>query len=121
MKKTIELLDVCYPDYFTGYHRPVLAIPVYNNMTFTELADSIQEEMNYNWDYLTNGSNGYTKTEFLIIDEYVNKLRTDPVYKDSALFIGEELEYNEQGEDSIYAYFALCRLNTKYGATFLDL
>ena len=121
--KTIELLDVCLPDYFTGYHRPVIAVPVHNGMTFDELSKEIENELNYSWDYLCNQNNGFSKTEVLIIDDYVRRLKEDQVYKDSGLFIGtDELEEDENEEyiESVYAYFSLCRLNRKYGITFLD-
>jgi len=51
-KKQFVLLDYCLPDYFTGYHRPVMAIPVYSTMTHKDVADAISEELNYYFDSL---------------------------------------------------------------------
>jgi len=116
MKATLECLDVCYPDYFTGYHRPVITIPVFNNITCKEVAQSIIDEMNSAWDYYTNEDNGFSKTELLIIDEYVRELKL--ISYDE--FIGEEFE-EEQSEDySIYAHFSICRMKYVNGMSFLS-
>ena len=111
MRTELDLLDVCLPDYFTGYHRPVIAVPVHNNMTHAELSEAIKDELNSAWDYLCNEDNGFTKTEVLIIEQYASNLLTDPVYKESEYFIGNELDEdpNEDFADFIYAYFSITR------------
>ena len=122
MRTTIELLDVCLPGYFTGYHRPVIAVPVHNNMTHAELAESIGNELNYSWDYLCNEDNGFSKTEVLIIEEYISQLYSNPVYLESEYFIAEELDEdpNEEFSDFVYAYFSIARIRYNKGIKFLN-
>ncbi len=120
MKATLELLDVCYPDYFSGYHRPVIAVPVYNNMTHSDLASGIESELNSVYDYLTNPNNGFTKTEILIIEEYIEDLKTNPVYLASEWFIGEEFEEDEEDLEFPYAYLSIARIRYAHGMRFLN-
>lgn len=115
--KEFALLDTCYPDYFTGYHRPVLAIPVFNHMTFDEVAESLEYELNSSWEYLTNESNGFSKTEILIIEEYIQELLKTPY----EFFIGQnEFEENEYNDETAYAYFSIIKPVYKYGMKFLN-
>lgn len=113
--KKFELLDVCYPDYFSGYHRPVLAVPVFNNMYLSELASGLELELNSTFDYLTNESNGFTKTEILIIEEYIKELKDQ---KDD-VFIGEQFEELDNDIDCVYAYFSITKPVYSNGIRFL--
>ena len=114
--KTLEILDVCYPDYFSGYHRPVISVSVYNNMTFANLAQGIKDEINSMYDYFTNGDNCFTKTEMLIIDEYVNNLEKTGCNT----FIGNEYEENENDDSCSYAYLSICKPVYNNGIKFLS-
>lgn len=116
--KTFELLDVCYPDYFSGYNRPVIAIPVFNNMVYSEIAKNIKSELNATWEYLTNESNGFSKTEILIIEEYIEKLKK----KGMEIFFGNEFEENENDDcfGGPYAYFSICKMVYSNGIRFLN-
>ena len=62
MSKQVALLDFCTSDYFSGYHKPVIAVPVYNKMTQGEIGDAILQELNATWEHLEQG---YTKDELI--------------------------------------------------------
>ena len=114
--KTLEILDVCYPDYFSGYHRPVISVSVYNNMTFADLAQGIKDEINSIYDYFTTGDNCFTKTEMLIVDEYIKTLEKTS----QAIFIDNTLENSENDEFCIYAYLSICKPVYNNGIKFLS-
>jgi hypothetical protein len=108
MKKQFALLDICYPDYFTGYHRTVIGILIEPNMTNKMLVDAIRLELNYI-------ETDYSKTEYLIIEEYLNTLMEDPEqinHPDSSFNLDEDPE--------IYAYFSLIKPVYQAGIIFLD-
>jgi len=48
----LQLLDICLPDYFNGYHENVMQIPVWKEMTKEELVDAICNEYSMIWDHL---------------------------------------------------------------------
>lgn len=110
-KKQLSLLDYCTPDYFTGYHRPVISIPVFGVMTNKDIAEGIQEELNACWDMFADD---YSKTEMLIVDHFCDQLLLDP----EKVFVEEE-ELEEYDECN-YLYFGICKPVRKYGITFLN-
>ena len=95
--KTLALLDVCHSDYFRGYHKPVIAIPVYSTMTNKEVAERIREEINFCWEYLRNG---YSKTEMLLMGKLCEELDNEP--NELYYVLDEE---PEEDDDPIYMYF----------------
>ena len=112
MKKSFELLDICYPDYFAGYHRTVITVSLNPITTNKDVVDAICDELN-------NIETDFSRTEHLIVDEYIGKLMEDS----EAIFF-EDPDYRDC-EDvpewyELYAYFSLCRLHVKYGITFCD-
>ena len=50
--KYVDLIDDCYPDYFSGYHLPVLQVPYSETLTFEQLAQEIEAEMSMMHEYL---------------------------------------------------------------------
>ena len=114
--KQLALLDLCYPDYFTGYHRPVIAVPQFSHViTNGEMADLIDEELNVIWEMIEEG---YTRTERLIIDEFIADLRkdSDNIYYETDMIDTCEDDYDE----CPYFYFAIINPIFKYGLTFLN-
>ena len=55
MEYKLTMLDICLPDYFSGYHKPVLQVPIWKDMTKRELMDAIVTDYNMIWDYLCEG------------------------------------------------------------------
>ena len=53
MKYQLVHLDTCLPDYFSGYHKPVLPIFVDGSTTADEFIESIVADYSLLWDYLT--------------------------------------------------------------------
>jgi hypothetical protein len=107
--KVFDILDVCYPDYFRGYHRPVVSVPVWNNMTFSDLAEGIKQELDACWDYYYDPDypDSYTKTEVLIIEELIDDLNK----RGMDIFIGEQFEESEDDDfaECPYAYLSFIK------------
>jgi len=119
MKKSkfteVCILDICLSDYFSGYHLPVLAIPVYHGMTNKELADEIKNEINSCYDYLCES---FKDADINLFDMYIDKLMLNPNQKN---FLDLEIQDDDEGfEESVYIYLSLCKPITKYGMTFLN-
>lgn len=113
------LLDICLPDYFSGYSYPVIAIPVHEGMTNSEVSEEIQSEINATWDYLTSDGHGFTEDEIKLFDQYCEDLKNtqDPV----VIFSPGNIKDNDNDmHDSVYMYFSLCKPVHKYGMTFLN-
>lgn len=113
-RKTLALLDHCYPDYFTGYHKPVFAIPVYGTMTNAEVSEAIQDELNAMYDYFY-GEHGYSKTEILVIDHFCEELNN----VGNEIFVEEEESEDEDYEPN-YLYFGIIKPAYRYGMMFLN-
>lgn len=112
-------LDVCLPDYFSGYHMPVIAVPMYNGITNKELAKDIKSEINATWEYLCNEDSpdqSFTEKEMRIFDRFCNKLKRAKKY-----IIIENLEESEEEDtETVYMYLSLCKPVHQYGMTFLN-
>ena len=50
--KYVDLIDDCYPDYFSGYHLPVLQVAYSETLTFEQLAKEMELEINMMYEYL---------------------------------------------------------------------
>lgn len=109
--KQVQLLDICFPDYFTGYHLPVLSIPVFGTMTNKDIADAIDSYLDVTWEYINPEDNEEITA---LYDAYIAKLNADP----DAVFC----ELDEVGEDQecCYAYFSIINPVTVHGITFLN-
>ena len=109
---SVCILDVCFPDYFTGYHLPVIAIPVNNQMTNKDLSEKIKNKIKYSYDYLIDT---FTEEEINVFFIYCNKLKR---MKKTIMF--PDFEESEDFEDSAYLYISLCKPVFKYGINFLN-
>ena len=111
MKKLFALLDKCYPDYFSGYHRSVIAVSMMPQMTSKDVADSIKIEV-------AEMETDFTDDENKLIDEYVTELLKSP----EEMFHDDPDETNEScsEEYQVYGYFSI--INPVYvgGIMFLD-
>ena len=100
--KRIAFLDHCLPDYFTGYHGPVLSVPTYGRMTNKDIADAISDELHSVGDYINPDD---LPEIWELWDSYIAHLMKTP----DELF----LTADEQDEDDInregtaYAYFSI--------------
>lgn len=113
------LLDICLPDYFSGYQYPVIAIPVYKGMTNHDVLSEIKSEINSTYDYLTNENNGFTPSELKLFEQYgrsLKKLPKEKILDDS--FFPEGDEYEDY--DLSFIYLSLCKPVQRYGMTFLN-
>ena len=109
--KQFALLDVCYPDYFSGYHRTVIGVnldPVMNNK---DIADSLKLELNYI-------DTDFSKTEYLIVEEFINSLMDEP---DAEYWRDDAVNMEDAPEDyQTYAYYSLIKPVYAHGLMFLD-
>lgn len=93
-------LDLCLPDYFGGYHKPVMAIPVYHGMKKEELVDAIVSEYNDIYDHLSYGENGWPDFS----SEEIRKMAEEFITED-VLFLKLEKDVDEDDE-SVYFYIS---------------
>ena len=118
----VAQLDICYPDYFTGYHMPVLQVPVYNGMTTHNLANDLHDEISNSWEMFVGDGEEvsdrlFTKDEMEIFVKFIDNLLMQPL----KIFIKHNTFQN--GDDDLgccYAYFSLCKPVTKFGMNFLN-
>jgi len=116
--KTVELLDFCLPDYFTGYHKPVIAVPVYGIMTQKEIGEEILSELNSIYDFI---SQGYSEEEIDLIEKHAFSL----INNDTGIFKeGIDPSYGMTDDDEFfepcYLYFAVCQITYANGLMFLN-
>lgn len=120
----VAQLDICLPDYFSGYHFPVLSIPTFRYMTLHDVADGITSEINGSFDYLVNEGQKdrtYTKDEIKLFEEFAKKLKEGPADPITGLSFCDCEEEDPDCEcETAYIYFGLCKPVTKYGLTFLN-
>lgn len=109
--KKLALLDICLPDYFTGYHLPVCAIPLSGTMTNKDIADGINYEINSAWEYIF--------AEHTEHEQYYNEYIAELLKRPDDIFYKEIEEINED-DDCAYAYFSVINPVTRYGITFLN-
>jgi len=48
----LQKVGLSIPDYFGGHHKPVLQVPVWKDMTKTQLTEAIVSEYHETWDHL---------------------------------------------------------------------
>ena len=118
LEKQAALLDVCLPDYFSGYFRPVIAVPLHDKISNKEVAEEMKDEINAVYDYLTNEDNGYSEEEMALFDAIIDKLAANP---DMVFFDAEdEAEDEDEDIDSVFAYFAIIHPVVQNGIMFLN-
>jgi len=110
--KQLALLDYCHCDYFSGYHRPILAVPVYETMTNKEVSEAIQDELNHVYEHF---SYGHSKTEMLLVYHFCDELLLSP----NDVYV-EQIEEIGEFDDSPYMYFGIIKPVYKYGMMFLN-
>lgn len=104
--------DTCLPDYFVGAGQPwvVLAVPVYYDMTYSELIDGIVDEW---WTMASDPPYGWYKCESDAVDKELltelivtSLIPEGKVFEDTVFRPGElgDQDEDEDGE-SVYAYF----------------
>ena len=96
--KTLALLEITSSDYFKGYHRTVLSIPVRNKIDHSELAN----DLNYEFDCLYECmKDTHSQTELLIIEKCINDIKN----KGSELYF-DSTDISTDFTDT-YFYFGL--------------
>jgi hypothetical protein len=114
----IACIAIDSPDTFSGYHLPVLQVPITQRQyTCREIAQEINSELNSNFDY-------YLQYEELF-DNYskVLALKDDEVFFCADSLFDSYFEYLQSEDDFIeymYFYFAPIAPVTLNGVTFLD-
>lgn len=109
--------DTCLPDYWGGHHLPHVAIPAYPGMSMTAIKHAIRDELRMGY---VSGSDDAARilqadyvspSEAKVADALtraayaaVNRMR--PARKGQRRFF-MDLEPDEDGLDTVYAYFVL--------------
>jgi hypothetical protein len=118
--KKLALLDICLPDYFSGYHLPVFAIPMYDGVTFEDVAKQIETEINVDYTYYIT-KDGITEKDEKLIHQFVNEYKSkgnEVFYKDeNECIVEDQINYDDQCP---YAYFSIVDLKVINGITFLS-
>lgn len=109
--KTVELLDFCLPDFFSGYPKPVIAVAVFGNMTAEEVQTAYNEELNNFWECLEYE---YKTDELKLLEDYGKDVSNFHPIEDM-----EEVEDMEDIEPA-YLYFAVCQMTYSNGMRFLN-
>jgi hypothetical protein len=115
--KSIAILDVCLPDYFTGYSKTVINVPIYSKtITCSEMASEIESEMNMLWELMEET---HSPEEMQIWDNYIEEMKSkgEEIFYTDNEFI--EIEDYEDYEPA-YIYFGLINPVTSNGITFLN-
>lgn len=115
--KTVELLDFCHPDYFSGYSKPIIAIPVYGEMTQGEIGEAILAEINYTYDYLQGG---YSDDEIKMFEDYAKGLSDTLDHFEDGINPDYEVDVDDDMFEPAYLYFAICEMTYSNGMKFLN-
>lgn len=116
MKLNCVHADTCLPDYWSGHHRPHIAVPVHRDMTIRELRNALRDELRQGA-VMGSGDDAYLLSSDLIPVEKVKQadaltraayaaIRRDVrMAKAGARHPFRDLEPSDDGGDSVYAYF----------------
>ena len=115
--KTVELLDFCLPDFFTGYPKPVIAVPVYTKMTQGEIGEAILDEMNNIYDYLQSE---YSEGEIKLLEDYAKGLSDTLDHFEDGIGPKYEIDADDELFEPAYLYFAVCEMTHSNGMRFLN-
>ena len=109
--KRVALLDICYPDYFSGYHKTVLQVGIVPNMQYTNgmIAEELASELFNMWELIDKEDTAYYEL-------YLAILRKNPEEN----FCHYESEEWQDYDDIPYAFFSVINPVYKYGIMFLD-
>jgi hypothetical protein len=118
--KKLALLDICHPEYFSGYHLPVFAIPMYDGVTFEDVAKQIETDINVDYTYYIT-KDGIKEKDEKLIHQFVNEYKSkgnEVFYKDeNECIVEDQITYDD---DCPYAYFSIVDLKVINGITFLS-
>lgn len=107
-KTKIEYLDTCLPDYFSGFHNPVIGVPVDNTTTKKELVEYIEQEINACCEMYEDFLNGLSDEQLTNIIYAVLKT-TDNM--DSLVYPDKPFDDQTEEDDIFFegpcAYFGL--------------
>jgi hypothetical protein len=117
MSKKIQVLDICLPDYFTGYSKTVIQIPIYQkSFSCEDMAHEIENEINMVWEMMEET---HTEDELVVWDNYIDELK-----KQGSEIFYEDRNYIDTSDDDMaecaYIYFGLTNPTTVNGLTFLN-
>ena len=123
--KEAALLDICYPDFFIGYHRPVIAVPITGTTYNKEAGQELLNEIEYHYEMIAKEAgnpDGYTEEEIQMFQSLAKEMIEE---KPDHLFVvfNEPVtpeEEEDEWQEVMYAYFAIIRPTYHSGIMFLD-
>ncbi len=95
----LSLLSICLPDYFRGYHDPVLQVPVSNTTTPEELKVQPIDEINMIFDHL-NYEDAWPDIDY-------EPLVDDFILSPPGTIMFPDLEDDDEDGDSVYIFVIL--------------
>ena len=107
--KKLALLDYTTSDYFSGYHLPVIAIPVFSTLTNKEISEELKREFDYTYELYEE-----IKEYEVLLNEYCEDLDKDP----DIVFV--ECEDNSEDFEPAYLYFSIIDPVYNNGIMFLS-
>ena len=104
--KKVAFLCLDFPGYFSGFHYPVVQVPVFGNMTYLEVAEAMETELQQVWEYLFYEHPKHEK----LYQKYIRELKKTP----EKIFIEYEAGVFDEDEyfDGPYLYFSV--IDEKY-------
>jgi hypothetical protein len=112
--KKFGFIGFDHPQYWSGYHKPTVTVPVYNTMTNEDVADGIEEDLNACFSLFED----MTKEEETMLNDYVSELRKNP----KEVFVNPAYEYDPEDDffEAWNLYFSWVNPVWVNGIQFLD-
>jgi len=108
--KKVQLLDFCLPDYFSGYPIPVAAVPVWSTMTNKEVAQELENELDFLADF------GVKDNDLALYESYIEELLKKP----EDVFIEAEDMTEDEDFECPYLFFSITNEVKRHGINFLN-
>lgn len=106
MNYEINFLTISSPDYFCGSHNPVMTIPLWKNMTYSDLKEEILKNDEI-WEYGDIEYPGkliYNKQSFeSSVDGFFEDINLNEIIPSSKML--------DENEESLYAYFSIKQID----------
>lgn len=100
----LEVVDVCLPDYFRGYHKPVLSVPVFGGMSAQEFIDTCHGEYSMVFDYLESDWPWLEEHQF---KKLVKSMLSDPNTSNLFPALPEPDPDEDEDTESVFCYITL--------------
>jgi hypothetical protein len=117
----VIFLGIDHPQYFSGYHHPVLQVPIYKKKyTCEEIAEEIESELNAFWDYIFGDEENIEP----LYNQFISELRSQGkkvFFKaDKSMYEYFRALKNDENSESLYFYFSVGNPHYSNGLLFCE-